>query len=127
MLIWLKLSAIFGCLGVILGAFGAHGLKDVLASNFLEAYKTGVFYQFIHSIMIFSVAILGMIQPEKLKINFAKLNLACLFWTLGICLFSGSLYVLSFLPPIFGVITPIGGLMFILGWIRLFWALSSKS
>lgn len=108
-----KLVAISGALAVALGALGAHALKEVLDPSSLESYKVAVLYHLVHTL-----AILAVIQG-----NFKKVTIW--FWGLGILLFSGSIYLLavdelmgmklSFLGPI----TPLGGLLFIAGWLSL--------
>ena len=123
----LRLSAIYGLTAVILGAFGAHALKLVLSKEMLDIYHTGVEYQFYHALALLITALLYQQNPQP------KLKRAGLFFSIGILLFSGSLYLLSlkeflaFLPlKIFGPVTPIGGIFFILGWFSLLTA-SRKS
>lgn len=108
---------------VALGAFGAHGLKQLLTGSELEVFKTGVFYQFIHALGIFLIVILSKIYDlPKLKISFY-------FFALGILFFSGSLYLLSSQNALgvslrfLGPITPIGGLFFMLGWAWMAWTI----
>ena len=117
---YIRLAALFGLTAVILGAFGAHALKLLLSAEMLQVYHTGVEYQFYHAIALLLVALLYQHYPSSL------LNRAAFFFTIGILLFSGSLYILSlkellaFLPlKIFGLVTPIGGVFFILGWLSL--------
>ena len=104
-----------GALAVALGAFGAHALKGMLeASGRTEVYKTAVSYHFYHTFALLAVGIL-MNQFAS-----AKLRYASIFFLTGIILFSGSLYALCFTGiGILGVITPIGGVVFILGWVFL--------
>ncbi len=121
----IKSTLIFGgialLIAVILGALGAHYLRETLAYPALkiESWKTGVQYQQIHGIALILLAIL--------QTQFPKLNLktvSALFKT-GIILFSGSIYILAinyslaidFLPKIFGPMTPLGGLFLIAGWL----------
>lgn len=112
-------GAFFMATAVILGAFGAHGLKKIISLAEVEVFKTGVFYQFIHSIGIF-VALL----TAKL-FDIPKLNKSLWFFGFGILFFSGSLYLLSTQSALgvslkfLGPITPLGGLLFILGWIYM--------
>lgn len=119
-------GALLAALAVILGAFGAHSLKEVLSAEQLRVFETGVRYQFYHSIALLLVGIIYMQYPVK------QLRLATTFFIIGITLFSGSLYALSFLSiggvgigPL-GILTPIGGLFFILGWLFLVIAVASK-
>ncbi|OOG71921.1 DUF423 domain-containing protein [Algoriphagus sp. A40] len=114
----IQTAAIFGILAVGIGAFGAHGLKPMLeASGRLETFETAVKYHFYHSLALFGLGLLAILKP-----NWKKLNLSFWGFTLGIFIFSGSLY-LHCLTGItwLGVITPIGGVAFIQGWMALFW------
>ena len=108
-------AAILLAASVIIGAFGAHGLKEVIAPH-RDVFQTGVFYQFIHSIGVFLVA-LGCgaeLIPPKLAKQVSSLFL------LGVILFSGSLYALAISSiTAFGAITPLGGIAFIVGWLLL--------
>lgn len=104
------LSAIMGAMGVALGAFGAHGLKTILSPELLETYKTGIFYHLIHSVVLLIISI-----------N-TKYNLSLSFYMLlaGIILFSFSLYVYAITGiKTFAIITPIGGVSLIVGWITI--------
>jgi uncharacterized membrane protein YgdD (TMEM256/DUF423 family) len=113
---FLMLAAFFGFTGVALGAFGAHGLKNRLSAEYMAIFQTGVLYQLIHALAIFGVALLAM-QIQGRLVTYAGIA-----FTLGIVLFSGSLYLLT-LTGIskLGIITPIGGLCFLLGWAILGW------
>ncbi len=114
-IIWLRLGAIVGGLGVVLGAFGAHGLKERLSPYSLEIFETAVRYQMYHAPALLAVGLLGVLGRG----GFA-LNLAGGSFTLGILIFSGTLYALSVTDVKWlGAITPIGGLFLILGWIAL--------
>jgi len=107
-------GAIFMALAVLLGAFGAHALKQSLSPEMLAVYKTGVEYQFYHALGLLLIGLFGF----QVKSRF--LRLSGLLICIGIVLFSGSLYVLS-LSGIKGIgaITPVGGLSFVAGWILL--------
>jgi len=113
----LRSSAILGGSGVVLGAFGAHYLKGTLeVRGTTEAWKTGVFYQIVHS-----VALLTLALSEKSKDRDGKYTTVANLWTAGILLFSGSIYGLSLGGPrLLGPITPIGGLLLIGGWFQLY-------
>jgi len=115
-------GALFGATAVILGAFGAHILKEKLSIGELEIYEKGVYYQVFHSLAIlFSASMIGSVQGKS---HFGK---ASLLFCFGIIFFSGSLYLLACkellgitqLTKIIGPITPLGGLCLIAGWIML--------
>ncbi len=107
------IAAVFGCLAVLLGAFAAHGLKSTLSTEYLAVLQTGVHYQFIHALALLLVAVLAQGRPSR------SLLLATVFFTLGVVLFSGSLYVLVLTPFKPGLITPVGGSLLVLGWVCL--------
>jgi uncharacterized membrane protein YgdD (TMEM256/DUF423 family) len=110
----LLLGAIFMALAVLLGAFGAHALKDSLAPEMLAVYKTGVEYQFYHALGLLLIGSIGFHIDSK------WLRRSGLFLVLGILLFSGSLYILALTGiKVIGAITPIGGVSFVAGWIFL--------
>jgi uncharacterized membrane protein YgdD (TMEM256/DUF423 family) len=113
-------ASILGLLAVITGAFGAHGLKDLLPAQELDVWKTAVQYQFYHALAMLLLAVLGSQDKMNVKASYY-------FFLFGVILFSGSLYLLSCrailgwgLLAAVGIITPIGGLLFILGWLFLF-------
>jgi len=108
-------GAILGCLAVMIGAFGAHALKPTLqAAGKMDVFELATRYQFYHVLALLITGILMNFYPGK------KLNYAALCFTIGIFLFSGSLYALCFLSlGLLGHITPLGGLLFIAGWILL--------
>lgn len=121
MIRYVKIGALAAMLSVVLGAFGAHALKDKLSSDMMDVYQTGVQYHMFHAIGILLVALMIERLPRpKLALWAARLLLA------GVVLFSGSLYALS-LSGIkgLGAITPLGGVAFIAGWICL--ALAARS
>ena len=115
-----------GATAVALGALGAHALKEVLIPTQLESFKTGVLYHILHTLFLGFVFSLNLYKSSKrLKLIF---NLV--FW--GIILFSGSIYLLNLrhiinaeFLKLLGPITPIGGVLFIVGWILL--AFESKT
>ena len=117
----LKIATLFGFLSVLIGAFGAHSLEDVLIENQrLETYKTAVNYQFYHTLALLLVGVLMMSNPSKYLIRSAKM------FVYGILFFSGSLYLLSLTNyTLIGVVTPIGGLFFIFGWLALYKSFSN--
>ncbi|HVU07314.1 MAG TPA: DUF423 domain-containing protein [Verrucomicrobiae bacterium] len=105
-----RIAAAMGLLAVALGAFGAHGMKDLLAQNGMaHVWETAVFYHFIHTVMLFVLA------ERK---SFPKV--AWWGFLIGILLFSGSLYLLAATNARWlSAITPFGGVSFIVGWIGL--------
>jgi uncharacterized membrane protein YgdD (TMEM256/DUF423 family) len=112
-------ASLFGMLAVIAGAFGAHALKPVLNATQLDVWHTAVQYQFYH---VFALLFLSTFSRFKSKI----INSTFYLFSLGIILFSGSLYLLACRDllgwswlSIMGPITPIGGLLFISGWVTL--------
>ena len=112
-------GALLMALAVLLGAFGAHALKNILAPSMLVTYHTGVEYHFYHALGLLIIGLAGYHVHNK------WINWAAGLLVAGIVLFSGSLYFLT-LTDIKGVgmITPIGGLAFVAGWICLavaFW------
>ncbi len=114
-------GAVFMALAVILGAFGAHALKKVLTPEMLTIYHTGVEYQFYHALGLLIIGLTGFHIQSK------YLSWAGLLLTIGIVIFSGSLYVLTLSGiKALGAITPLGGVSFIAGWICLVVALVKK-
>lgn len=111
-----------GCLAVMIGAFGAHAFRPMLtASGRLETYTLAVQYQFYHTLALLLTGIL-MNQFESSSLRYASL-----FFFLGILFFSGSLYILCFTGlGVLGAVTPLGGLLFILGWVSLFTGIYKK-
>jgi uncharacterized membrane protein YgdD (TMEM256/DUF423 family) len=114
---FLTTATALAALAVALGAFGAHGLKPLVSPERLEAFKTGVQYQFYHA---FAIA-LTVIISQHLDDKWLRRS-AWLFLT-GILLFSGSLYILTYFSATnteggkwVGAITPLGGVFFLLGW-----------
>ena len=120
---FLKLAIVFGALAVVIGAFGAHGLKDLLLSNNrLDVYEKAVMYQFFHTLALLFTALLMRSFTNKHLVWVAR------FFTIGILIFSGSLYALAITNfTVLGAITPVGGVCFILGWIFLYVFVSSKA
>lgn len=117
---FLQLAALLGALSVAMGAFGAHALKKIVPEATVNIFETGVRYQFYHVFALAAVAIL-----------FREFDNKWMLWSgymfiVGIILFSGSLYFLTYIKATdkslnwVGAITPIGGVAFIAGWIFLF-------
>ncbi len=115
-------ASFFGFVAVLLGAFGAHALKALVDAPSLEIWQKGVDYQFYH---VFALLYLSTFARYRNKL----INIAYFCFTFGIILFSGSLYLLATrsilhldFVNLIGPLTPIGGLLFVLGWIMLFFA-----
>ncbi len=113
----LQVAAISGALAVGLGAFGAHGLAERLEQlGRTDTYNTAVSYHFYHSL---ALLLTGGIMAIYTSVKAFKIS--SLLFTIGLAIFSGSLYVLSLTGITWlGAITPIGGIAFILGWLGLF-------
>lgn len=122
--IFLVSGAIMGLVGVMIGAFGAHGLKELLdATDRMETFETGVRYQMYHA---FTLLFTGWVMAN----NPAKaLRFAGWAFLLGILVFSGSLYALCLLnQPKLGMVTPFGGVLFLIGWgLLVYHFLTSKT
>lgn len=121
---YLIIAAALGALSVITGAFGAHSVRAVVSPDVLAVYETGVRYQFYHVFALLAVGILYAYGSHK------RLSAAGLLFIAGVILFSGSLYLITALKaggkmisPGIGILTPIGGLFLIAGWLVLLWAL----
>lgn len=111
---FISIAALSAMLATILGAFAAHLLKGQISEYRMNIFQTGVLYQLIHSLALFGVGLL-LLQLNKQLIK-------CSGWLFlaGIFFFSGSLYLISMLQiKAIGMITPLGGLCFILGWLSL--------
>ncbi len=107
-------GAIFMALAVGLGAFGAHGLKNVVTKEMLVIYHTGVEYQFYHALGLFCVAFVANFDNSK------RVKIAGYSMVAGMVIFCGSLYTMTFTGiKILGAITPIGGVAFIVAWVLL--------
>jgi len=127
MKLFLILGTLLAALSVALGAFGAHGLKKLVDAETISIYQTGVQYQMYHALALIVVGILAQRSDSSL------LNYAGFFFIGGIVCFSGSLYLLSSframnkaVPGLVYPITPLGGVLFILGWLLLLFALIKK-
>jgi len=111
-------ASVLGALTIGIGAFGAHGLKELVDTEAISSFETGVRYQMYHVFALLILGTLSIISSQTKKWVFR-------FFILGVIFFSGSIYILSLntlLPfdvKTIGFITPIGGLFFIVGWLRL--------
>jgi len=110
----LMIAALLGAAAVLLGAFGAHALRDTLDERALAIWHTAVEYQFWHVLAAIAVALLARESAST------YLRIAAVAFVVGIVLFCGSLYALALGGPrIVGAITPFGGVAFVVGWIAL--------
>ena len=117
---FLSVGALSGAIAVALGAFGAHGLKKIVSPADVAVFQTGVQYQMYHTLALLLVALVYDRLPDK------WIMWAGYLFSVGIIFFSGSLYLITALnaagrtvPVLIGAITPVGGLLFILGWLCL--------
>ena len=109
----LTLASLYGLIGVILGAFGAHALRQRLSEDLLRAWQTGVEYQFYHALALLGVGVVLHIGV----VSQGWATAAAWLFMLGVLLFSGSLYGLALGgPKLLGPVTPLGGLLLIAGW-----------
>ncbi len=113
---WLIVIALSGFTSVVLGAFGAHGLKGKISESLLSAFQTGTHYQMFHTLALFALVVF-MSQLQDIPKAFV---VTCFLWAVGMLLFSGSLYGLALGGPGWlGPVTPLGGLLLIIGWLGL--------
>lgn len=118
-------ALILGALAIVLGAFGAHGLKKFLAIEQLNSFEVGVRYQMYHALFLLFVAQINFITDKQKMIVFVLA-------LVGIVLFSGSIYVLAtstitnIKAKFIGPLTPLGGLLLISSWIYLFYCIIAK-
>lgn len=109
----LLIASVLGLTGVGLGAFAAHGLRSELTASALAVFQTGVQYQLLHALVLVAIGLAAISQRN------AWLSTAACFIVLGVVLFSGSLYLLVLTPLKLGLVTPLGGLLLMLGWLCL--------
>lgn len=124
---FLSLGALSGAIAVSLGAFGAHGLKQIVSTADVAVFQTGVQYQMYHTLALMLVAIVYDRQPGQ------WIAWAGYLFSFGVLFFSGSLYLITALkaaestvPVLVGVITPVGGMFFIAGWLCFLVAVLKK-
>lgn len=114
----LLVASLLGALTIALGAFGAHGLKSMVDQNWVDTFNTGVRYQMYHVLALLWLGSTG-------RVGMATKQWVGRMWLVGILFFSGSLYAMTLLEAagdslsFIGPITPFGGLLLILGWVRL--------
>jgi uncharacterized membrane protein YgdD (TMEM256/DUF423 family) len=113
--IFFAIASFMMALGIALGAFGAHALKNILDEYFLKIYNTGVQYHFYNTLGLFVATFIYALKPTSKKILIS-------LWLIiiGMIIFSFSLYFLAILNmPILGAVTPIGGTLLIIAWLTL--------
>ena len=110
---WLAVAAVLGAVGVVLGAFGAHGLRERLEPAQLASWGTAVQYHLLHSLALLALALYASHSGRAV-------TLPAGLWTAGVALFSGSIYLLVLTELRWlGPVTPLGGLCLIAGWLAL--------
>jgi uncharacterized membrane protein YgdD (TMEM256/DUF423 family) len=125
--IFLVIGTVLAGLAVVLGAFGAHGLQKIVSPDRVAIYQTGVQYQMYHALAL----VLTGIMSERILNSY--LSYAGVMFLTGVILFSGSLYLIVSLyamnktvPKAVGILTPVGGLFFIFGWVCLLISILKK-
>ncbi|MFN0189569.1 MAG: DUF423 domain-containing protein [Bacteroidia bacterium] len=115
---YLGAGALFAAFSVVFGAFGAHQLKDIVGANHLLTWETACRYEMVHALALLFISQIGVVNKH--------VKWAGIYFIIGIFLFSGSLYLIA-LKDVFsmnlkfiGPLTPIGGVFFIVGWIKIF-------
>jgi uncharacterized membrane protein YgdD (TMEM256/DUF423 family) len=117
---WSATGAILLALAVILGAFGAHGLRGRLDAYLMSVYEKAVFYHFIHALGLLVVSIM----PKTGALSESTAQWVCGLLLAGILIFSGTLYLLALTGVrVLGAVTPVGGVSFIAAWVALAWCL----
>lgn len=121
-------AALLGALAVILGAFGAHGLKQIVPPETVTTFETGVRYHFYH---VFALLATGLIAAQN---SSKQIRWAARLFMAGMLLFSGSLYLLTWLKATdmvglskLGLVTPVGGVLLVAGWLFLFLGLLKRN
>jgi uncharacterized membrane protein YgdD (TMEM256/DUF423 family) len=112
---WISVAAISGTLAVVLGAFGAHGLRGRVGVEQLAAWTTATQYHLLHSVVLLALALFAMETGRSMRLTGG-------LFAAGIVLFSGSIYLLVLTEQRWlGPVTPLGGLCLIAGWVSLLW------
>ncbi|MDQ7729409.1 DUF423 domain-containing protein [Halomonas sp. SpR8] len=111
--VWWCIAALSGAMMVMLGAYAAHGLAARTTEIMVSAVETGVRYQAWHTLAMMIVLVWRQIHP------LAGQRWVMALWTLGVACFSGSLYLMALVGLSLGIVTPIGGVLLMLGWVAL--------
>lgn len=115
-------GSVFLMLAVLIGAFGAHGLKSIVSPEKLVTFETGVRYHFYHGFGLLFAGLLQQLIPS------AKLKMTFFAFLVGILLFSFNCYFYALSEmKIFAMIVPLGGVMFVIGWVGMLLAVLKKS
>jgi uncharacterized membrane protein YgdD (TMEM256/DUF423 family) len=118
-------ASVLAAVAITLGAFGAHGLKQLISVESLAIFETGVTYQMYHALALLALGLNAVVPSKTIRVVFR-------FFVFGILFFSGSLYFLAlksimpFSVSFLGPVTPVGGLLLILGWARLIYGVLKK-
>jgi len=121
---WLTITGVLGAVGVSLGAFGAHGLRAILPLQRMTIFETAVRYHFYHVLALFGIAMCMAVFPERAP----GLRTSARLMLTGVVMFSGSLYALAVSDLTFlRLVTPLGGLCWVAGWITLAWAFRGEA
>ena len=111
---YIIIASLFAALAILFGAFGSHALKERLSAQSLEVYDIATRYLMFHALGIFLIALLGFQLPKE------SLEIPVIMMIVGTSIFSGSLYLIAMLDfKKLGMVTPIGGLLLIVGWLLL--------
>ena len=120
---WTSVAAGTLALAVMIGAFGAHALRDRLDAYSMGVYEKAVFYHFVHALGLLVVSLM----PRAGVLSEAKAGWVCMLLLAGVVLFSGSLYALAITGMrALGAVTPLGGLCFIAAWLLLTYAAAKQ-
>ena len=120
---WTSVAAGTLALAVMIGAFGAHALRDRLDAYSMGVYEKAVFYHFVHALGLLVVSLM----PRAGVLSEAKAGWVCILLLAGVVLFSGSLYALAITGVrALGAVTPLGGLCFIAAWLLLTYAAAKQ-
>ncbi len=110
---WIAIASLSGALAVLLGAFGAHGLRERVTPEQLASWSTATHYHLVHSALLLAVILFSLHSGKSVRLPATLL-------TVGMVLFSGSIYLLVLTPQRWlGPVTPVGGLCLIAGWLSL--------
>ena len=110
---WTGIAAMLMLLGVILGAFGAHALRELLDARQLASYQTGVLYHLLHALGLLGVGLLSGLTGVSVPLRWAAR-----FMLAGVLLFSGSIYLMTAgAPRVLGMVAPLGGVSFMIAWL----------